>query len=239
MASSADPQIPTVTPGGVPILVRRSARRRRTVSAVFRDGAAVVSIPGHFSRAQEREWVEKMVARLENRAPAVGGAASRPADSRLADRAAELSERYLSGRARPVSVKWVSNQNSRWGSATPGRGTIRLSDKLQGMPQWVIDYVLLHELAHLIEASHGPRFWRLLEAYPHTETAKAWLAGAAFAAARGLSGSMAGDDDTDIDATDIDDTDIDHTDVGYTDDTDGDIGGPGNAPAPRRTGAGA
>ena len=66
----------------------------------------------------------------------------------------------------PSSVRWVANQNSRWGSATPSDGTIRLSAKLQPMPQWVIDYVLLHELAHLLVAGHDAAFWRLLDGLP-------------------------------------------------------------------------
>jgi hypothetical protein len=82
----------------------------------------------------------------------------------------------------------VTNQNSRWGSATPADGTIRLSNKLQAMPQWVIDYVLLHELAHLLVAAHNAHFWQLLEAYPETERAKAFLEGVAFATSRGLTG---------------------------------------------------
>ena len=182
---------PATTSSGIPIQVRRSARRKRTVNAVFRDGVALVSIPAHFSREQEAEWVQRMAERLEQRAARAG----RPqaSDAELMAQAAELSRIYLSGRARPESVRWVSNQNSRWGSATPARGTIRLSDKLQGMPDWVVDYVLLHELAHLLVPSHGPAFWRLLEGYPHTETAKAFLSGAAFASARGLQGEMAED----------------------------------------------
>jgi predicted metal-dependent hydrolase len=86
----------------------------------------------------------------------------------------------------PTSVRWVSNQNSRWGSATPSDGSIRLSDKLRPMPQWVIDYVLLHELAHLLVAGHNAAFWKLLEAYPETERAKAFLEGVSFATSRGL-----------------------------------------------------
>ena len=83
----------------------------------------------------------------------------RPAtDAALASHAAELSGHYLGGRSVPTSVRWVSNQNSRWGSATPADGTIRLSDKLQPMPQWVIDYVLVHELAHLLVAGHNAAF---------------------------------------------------------------------------------
>ncbi|MCC9146419.1 MULTISPECIES: M48 family metallopeptidase [unclassified Arthrobacter] len=188
---TADVSIPATTSTGIPIQVRRSARRKRTVNAVFRDGVALISIPAHFSTAQEAEWVRRMVARLEERSstePDPGAS-----ESELMLRAAELSRTYLSGQARPQSVRWVSNQNSRWGSATPGRGTIRLSDKLQGMPEWVVDYVLLHELAHLLVPSHGPAFWRLLENYPQTETAKAFLSGAAFASARGLKGEMGED----------------------------------------------
>ena len=94
--------------------------------------------------------------------------------------------KYLGGRAVPTSVRWVSNQNSRWGSATPAEGTIRLSDKLRPMPQWVIDYVLLHELAHLLVAAHNAAFWQLLEAYPETHRAKAFLEGVSFATGRGL-----------------------------------------------------
>ncbi|MCC3290433.1 MULTISPECIES: M48 family metallopeptidase [unclassified Arthrobacter] len=188
---TADVSIPATTSTGIPIQVRRSARRKRTVNAVFRDGVALISIPAHFSTAQEAEWVRRMVARLEERSAGVPDPET--SESELMLRAAELSRTYLSGRARPQSVRWVSNQNSRWGSATPGRGTIRLSDKLQGMPEWVIDYVLLHELAHLLVPSHGPAFWRLLESYPQTETAKAFLSGAAFASARGLKGEMGED----------------------------------------------
>lgn len=184
---------PATTRAGLPIEVRRSARRKRTVNAVFRDGVAVVSIPAHFTKAQEAEWVQRMVDRLETKTAAPPAADPAEAHSGLAERAAELSRQYLGGAARPVSVRWVGNQNSRWGSATPARGTIRLSDKLIGMPQWVVDYVLLHELAHLIEGSHSRKFWRLLQSYPHTETAKAYLSGAAYASARGLKGEFAED----------------------------------------------
>lgn len=187
--AAAGSGVPSVTSTGIPIEVRRSAKRRRTVNAAFRDGKAVISIPAHFTKVQEAEWVRRMVTRLEQRA-AAPRTDPQAAAGELAGRAAELSRRYLRGAAQPVSVRWVTNQNSRWGSATPARGTIRLSDKLQGMPGWVVDYVLLHELAHLIEASHSAAFWRLLESYPHTETAKAYLEGAAFASSRGLQGPM-------------------------------------------------
>jgi hypothetical protein len=147
-----------------------------------------VAIPARFTAAQEREWVQRMLAKLHKQGErrAASGRKRPVSDTALAAHAAHLSGRYLGGRAVPASVRWVSNQNSRWGSATPAEGTIRLSDKLRPMPQWVIDYVLLHELAHLLVAGHNAAFWKLLEAYPETERAKAYLEGVSFAMARGL-----------------------------------------------------
>jgi predicted metal-dependent hydrolase len=157
--------------------VRRSRKRLRTVTAYREGGRTVVLIPARFTSAQEYEWVTRMLARLSAQ-----DRRRRPGDADLAARAVELSRRYLGGLAQPASVAWAGNQNTRWGSCTPADRSIRLSTRLQGMPSWVIDYVLLHELAHLVEQGHGPAFWRLLEAYPRTERARGFLEG--FAAAR-------------------------------------------------------
>ena len=152
--------------------VRRSQRRRRTVSA-YRDGnRIVVLVPASPSRAEESAWVEKMVARLER-----SERRRRPSDDALMARARSLSDRYLGGMAVPESVRWVENQNSRWGSCTPGDRTIRLSTRLQAMPGWVVDYVLVHELAHLIVAGHDANFWAWVDHYPHAERAKGYLLG--------------------------------------------------------------
>jgi predicted metal-dependent hydrolase len=88
-----------------------------------------------------------------------------------------LSAAYLDAKADPTSVRWVDNQRSRWGSCTPADRTIRLSSRLQSMPEWVVDYVLVHELAHLVEAGHNDRFWALVARYPQAERARAWLDG--------------------------------------------------------------
>ena len=159
--------------------VRRSRRRRSTVTAYRESGRTIVLIPARFTQSQEREWVARMLERLSAQERR-----RRPVDDELLARAAALSERYLGGLARPASVTWVNNQNSRWGSCTPADGTIRLSSRLLGMPGWVIDYVLLHELAHLVQPGHGPKFWSLMETFPRTERARGFLEG--FAAARDL-----------------------------------------------------
>lgn len=152
--------------------VRRSARRRRTVSA-YRDGdRTVVLIPARMSKAEEAHWVATMLARLAR------ADAKRPAgDDELHRRALTLSRRYLDGRARPVSVRWVTNQRSRWGSCTPAERTVRLSHALREMPDWVVDYVLVHELAHLIEPGHDAAFWGWVDRYPQAERAKGYLLG--------------------------------------------------------------
>lgn len=169
-----DPQGPTVE-------VRRSRRRRRTVSAYREDDRVVVMIPARLSAKEEREWVATMIARLEK-----AEKRRRPSDAGLKRRAMELSDRYLGGLARPVTVRWVDNQNSRWGSCTPSDRSIRLSTRLKGMPPWVIDYVLVHELAHLIEAGHTPAFWAWVDRYPKAERAKGFLEGIAAATHLGL-----------------------------------------------------
>ncbi|HEU4811242.1 MAG TPA: M48 family metallopeptidase [Nocardioides sp.] len=152
--------------------VRRSKRRRRTVSA-YRDGdRIVVMIPASLSRKEEAEWVAKMVERLEKSARR-----KRPSDEALLQRAVALNDRYLGGLAVPESVRWVDNQKTRWGSCTPGDRAIRLSARLQGMPAWVVDYVLIHELAHLLESSHDANFWAWVAHYPQSERARGYLLG--------------------------------------------------------------
>ncbi|MBD8870217.1 M48 metallopeptidase family protein [Nocardioides donggukensis] len=168
---------------GPEVEVRRSKRRRRTVSA-YRDGdKVVVLIPASMTRAQEAEWVQTMVGRLQR-----SERRRRPSDGQLLKRARELSDTYLGGLAQPETVRWVENQRSRWGSCTPGDRSIRLSTRLQGMPGWVVDYVLVHELAHLLEHGHDAAFWAWVEHYPRAERAQGYLQGYSAAAQLGAPG---------------------------------------------------
>ncbi|MGI8613357.1 MAG: M48 metallopeptidase family protein [Nocardioidaceae bacterium] len=164
-------------PDPPPVEVRRSSRRRRTVAAYREGGKVVVLVPARLSRAEERAWVEAMLARLDRQQ-----ARRQPGDAELVRRAEELSRRYLDGAAVPSSVRWVDTMRSRWGSCTVTDGSIRLSDRLRGMPTWVTDYVLLHELTHLLVPGHGPDFWRWVERFPRTERARGYLDGVTAAA---------------------------------------------------------
>jgi predicted metal-dependent hydrolase len=174
----------------VTVDVRRSARRRRTVSAYRDADTIVVMIPARFTRAEEAEWVARMIERLDTRG---SRRRRRPTgDAALAERAAQLSATYLDGRAVPHSVRWVGGMRTRWASCTPADATIRLSERLQQMPDWVQDYVLLHELAHLLVPGHGPRFWALLERYPRTERARGYLDGVSAAGGLDLAEDVEG-----------------------------------------------
>lgn len=154
------------------VIVKRSARRRRTVSAYREGDTTVVLMPATMSKADEAKWVAQMLERL-----ARSEARRRPSDDELLVRARRLARRYLPGEVAPRSVRWVSNQQQRWGSCTPADGTIRLSDRLRGMPDYVIDYVLVHELVHLLVPDHGPRFVALMDSYPKAERARGFLEG--------------------------------------------------------------
>jgi predicted metal-dependent hydrolase len=170
--------------------VRRSARRRRTVSAYREGGRTIVLIPARFSPSQEREWVDKMLARL-----AAVDRRGKPSDDDLAQRAAGLSRRYLGGAAKPTNIRWVSNQQTRWGSCTPSEGTIRISTRLHGLPSYVVDYVVLHELAHLLSAGHGPDFWASLAGYARLDRARGYLDGYAAGRAHPAAAPEAGEID--------------------------------------------
>ena len=157
--------------------MRRSRRRKRTVSAYRRDGKVIVMIPDRFTRAEEAEWVTTMLDRLER-----SDKRRRRTDDQLMRRAREMCRDYLHDKVEPASVRWVDNMTTRWASCTTSTGEIRLSDRLQTMPAWVVDYVLLHELAHLIEPTHNKRFWHWVERYPRSERARGFLDGVVHAA---------------------------------------------------------
>lgn len=153
------------------------------MTAYREKGRTVVLIPAAFSPAEERRWVAQMVAKLqtreERRRRSLGG------DHELMARARALSAAHLDGVAEPTSVRWVDNQNRRWGSCTPVDGSIRLSSRLRAMPEYVVDYVLVHELVHLLEPGHDERFWAHVSRYPRAERARGFLEGVELAASGG------------------------------------------------------
>lgn len=156
----------------------RSAKRKKSVSARLENGVLVVRAPVEVSDQELNAIIDKLTRRMRRRAQR-----KHPSDEALERRARELNRTYFGGRLRWQSIRYVSNQNSRFGSCTPDDGTIRISDRLAAMPAWVRDYVLVHEMAHLVEPNHGKRFWSLVNRYPLTERARGFLMGVGLEAA--------------------------------------------------------
>lgn len=139
----------------------------------------VVLMPAGLTAVQEEQHVEQLLGRVQRTQ-----AKRRLQHEDLMGRALDLSQRYLDGAARPTSIRWVANQQQRWGSCSPATGAIRLSSLMEGMPAWVIDSVIVHELAHLIEANHGARFKALVHRYDRYAEANVYLKGVAFGMGR-------------------------------------------------------
>jgi predicted metal-dependent hydrolase len=168
----ARPSAPLVPPAPAPtrppqleVEIVRSRNRRKTVSARIVDGKIVVRMPYGMTKAQESEYVNDLTAKLQRKH--VAGSVDLPARARLLAKRYDLPE--------PTSIRYVGNQANRWGSCTPSTGEIRISDRIAGFPEWVVDAVIVHELAHLVHREHSPAFWALVHRYPKVERAYGFL----------------------------------------------------------------
>jgi hypothetical protein len=132
-------------------------------------GVLELMVPASMPIAERQRWAEVMSQRLQKRARR-----SRPDDQRLADRAARLNERFFGGALRWTSIGFTDMEHQ-WGSCTFTEGAIRIARRAAGLPDWVLDYLVVHELAHLVQSDHGPDFHELVERYPLTERAKGYL----------------------------------------------------------------
>ena len=153
-----------------PVEIIRSQNRKKTVSAELKNGVLLVRAPARISNEELAPIIEKLQKRLRKKVRQ-----SPQSDADLEEMARQLNHTYFSNRLKWQSIRYVTNQNKRFGSCTPSTGTIRLSHRLATMPVWVLKYVIVHELAHLEEANHGPNFWALVNQYPLTERARGYL----------------------------------------------------------------
>ena len=166
--TSLQPTLPGIDEGE--IVVVRSKRRKRNISAYRQGGKIIISIPARLTKAEEREVVPEMIAKI--RAKEVVAP-----ESELMELADELLSKYAPEiTLRPASVSWRS-MNERWGSCTSVDRTIRLATKLQRAPKYVIEFVLYHEAIHLQHFDHGDEFYQFLNRYPRHLEAEAFLAG--------------------------------------------------------------
>ena len=160
------PTEPTFSP---PIRILATGRRRRTVAARLRSGVLELMVPASMPVAERERWAEVMRGRLERQLRR-----RLPTDERLARHARVLNERHFGGRLSWTSIGFTDTV-SLWGSCTFGSGAIRIATRLAKFPDWVLDYVLMHELAHLVQSDHGPAFQELVNRYPLAERARGYL----------------------------------------------------------------
>ena len=150
--------------------VRRSIKRRRTVSAAREGNKTVLNVPQRMSITEIEEIARDLINRMNERDPRAYFS-----DDELFKRAQELSATYLFSKADPKSVAWSNRLTSTWGICTPLEGEIRITSRLQGMPQYVLDYVLLHELVHLVINDHGKDFESMMRTFEKKERAEGYL----------------------------------------------------------------
>ena len=162
--------LPGITEGE--IVVIRSSRRKKNISAYRQGGRIVVSIPARMSKADERAMVPEMVAKSRAQ-EAVATMSEESLQIRAGQLLTEFAPEIL---ARPASVNWRA-MRERWGSCTGIDRSIRISDRLKGAPEYVLDYVLFHEAIHLEFFDHGEQFKQLLARFPLEAQAEAYLQG--------------------------------------------------------------
>jgi predicted metal-dependent hydrolase len=154
--------------GIMKIIVKRSSRRKKTIQARMVDGIMEVLAPASISNKDLEGYISRLQLRLELH--------SIPRDdSYLDERAGYLNRKYFNGELSWESIKYSYRQERRRGSCTVSDRTIRISHRLAKMPRWVEDYVIVHELAHLIEPNHGKHFRSLVKRYPLAERAIGFL----------------------------------------------------------------
>mgnify|MGYP001095878265 CR=1 FL=1 len=158
------------------IKVVRSKRRKKTVSARLLNWHTLeLRVPAEISDAELQKVIQRLVDKMAARRQKQRRF---PSDVDLERRAQRLNGRIFGGKLRWRSIRFVSNQDHRFGSCSPSKGTIRLSHRLARVPPFVLDYVIVHELAHLLEANHSKAFWEHVYRYPKTERARGYLMGA-------------------------------------------------------------
>lgn len=152
-----------------PVRIITSRTRRRTVAARLRSGVLELMVPATMPIAERDHWAEVMSHRLERRATR-----RRPTDERLEQRARVLNQRHFDGRLGWTSIGFA-DMDHQWGSCTFTDGAIRIARRAAELPDWVLDHLIVHELAHLVHSDHGSDFHALENRYPLTERAKGYL----------------------------------------------------------------
>jgi len=152
------------------VKIIRSAKRKRTIQAKMIQDTLWIYFPMGMAKAKEEKWIKEMTKRFAKQKHQQ----QLNKDGTLQIRAQQINKQYFNGEL-DFTIKYVANQTSKFGSCTPRTKMIRVSDRIASMPRWVQDYVIIHELAHLIHPNHSKKFWETVYQYKYTERAKGYL----------------------------------------------------------------
>lgn len=152
------------------IQIIHSSKRKKTVQSKIVENVLRIYLPENLTNNEEEKWIKTMIEK--NSAKRLHKEIN--SEKMLKKRANELNKKFFKNRL-DFDIKFVSNQTSKFGSCTPKNRVIRISDKIASIPQWVQDYVIIHELAHLVHPNHSKKFWNVVNKYKYVERAKGYL----------------------------------------------------------------
>lgn len=145
------------------------------------DGSILMRVPARLPRPVMNGLLTQLAGMLEQQE----SMAARRTDADLQARAEQVNRKYFAGQLRWQAIRWVDNMQQRLGSCTNGGATdghIRISSRMRTWPEWVVDYIIAHELLHRRHPNHSPAFKEELKrAYPLTERAQGFIEGIGFA----------------------------------------------------------
>ncbi len=153
------------------VKIIRSPDRKKTIQAKMVGETLVVYLPLGMHREEERKFIQEMKEKIEKKRLKK----QINKDGYLRKRFDEFNSKYFQGKLKVNSIEFVTNQERKMGSCTPANGTIRVSHKLLNMPGWVLDYVIMHEMTHLVHPNHSRGFWAKVGEYKYTERARGFL----------------------------------------------------------------
>jgi len=153
------------------VKIIRSQRRKRSVGARLVNDLLLISAPlslsqdkldeiiGDFKLKFSRQKLKNELGKEKN----------------LLNLAKILNKQYFNNQLKIKGIEYSINQNSRFGCCNYHTAKILISHKIGLMPKWVRKYVLVHEMAHLIEPNHGRVFWEIVGRYKLAERARGYL----------------------------------------------------------------
>lgn len=153
------------------VQITKSKNRRKTVSARLVNDVIVVKAPEKITDIE----LERIVAKFQKRFARQKRKKELAGTEDLHEIAQKLNRQHFAGMAKVTSIEYSINQNVTLGNCNYRTRTIRISHRLSQMPTWVRDYVIVHELAHILEPNHSEAFWRLVNRYELTERARGYL----------------------------------------------------------------